>query len=790
MLHDTPTIDLALKRFKLADDARTHQIQREIDALRFQVPELQWPDEVKQARASATVQGVPIPARPMLSIPTLDQPIQIILNTERQAHLGVQIHPISEDADDQTAEMIQGLYRSIERDSRASLARSWAFDRAVKAGTGCYRVDKEYDPYGGHPSDQRITIKRILWQGNAFFDPFAQEPDRSDGEWAFLCEDMPVATYRRKFPESTATALSDDELVAQGAPYPGWVGGDSDESRTIRVAEYWRKDHETQTVVAIEGGQGWAYEFEVPEGARLLTEDEPGYFAPVEQDHVTVVWSRINCLEELDTPQEWDGQYIPLIPVLGRELQPFDGERRFQGVIEPQKDAVRMYNYAASGAVESAALEPKAPFDIDPQEIEGYEGIWAQANVRNFPYLPRKKVLNGQVLPLMRIQADGSKMQMNLALLQQAENFIHTGTGAFQPTLGQESTQAKSGRAILSLQQQHDQSNSNWLDNLAEISMSYEAKVVLDLMPRVYDRPGRVARILDLEDNSSLVMMGQPFQPDPRTKRPVPFQGSPEQLADPSHPSRHYDLAKGRYGVSVSIGKSYKTRADQGADELGQLFQAEPQLFQILGDIYLKFRDFPGHTEAAERVKKMLPAAVRETDQQSSQQQIGDLTQQLQQQGQQLQQAAQYIQTEQAKHQAALAAAQMKAEADVQIARMNNAAKIEVARISAAKEQANIHVEAAEERLSTGLELSAQMHEAERARQHEVGMAQHGAVLADAQSDKAHQQALEQGAHDTYRQGVLNEQTHGQASESADQSHQQVLEQQQAAADAAPGGEE
>ncbi|HYX83233.1 MAG TPA: portal protein, partial [Gemmatimonadales bacterium] len=170
-------VQQALDRFKLAIEAEKAQRTRELDDLKFQVPELQWPDEVKTQRAPQMVNGVAIPGRPMLAIPKLDQPVQLVLNQEKAAHLGVQVHALTEDADDDTAEILQGLYRRIETDSRASLARSWAFERAVKAGRGAYRVLTEYDPAalkGTH--DQRIVIKRLLYQDAAYLDPFATEP--------------------------------------------------------------------------------------------------------------------------------------------------------------------------------------------------------------------------------------------------------------------------------------------------------------------------------------------------------------------------------------------------------------------------------------------------------------------------------------------------------------------------------------------------------------------------------------------------------------------------------------
>ena len=91
-------MEQALDRFRLGVSADGDQRMREEDALRFQVPEMAWPKDVKEQRKPQIVGGVAIPQRPMLSIPTLDQPIQMTLNAEKAAHLGIKIHPISDQA--------------------------------------------------------------------------------------------------------------------------------------------------------------------------------------------------------------------------------------------------------------------------------------------------------------------------------------------------------------------------------------------------------------------------------------------------------------------------------------------------------------------------------------------------------------------------------------------------------------------------------------------------------------------------------------------------------------------
>jgi hypothetical protein len=735
-------IQQALDRFRVGTDADEQQRRREVTALRFQVPDLAWPDEVKEQRKPQIVGGVALPQRPMLSIPSLDQPIQLTLNAERAARLGIQIHPVSEDADDETAEVIQGLYRRIEVDSRANLARTWAFERAVKCGRGYYRVLTEPDPDSGSPFDQKIVIKRILQQAAVVLDPFAQEPDGSDGQWAFLVQDMPWDAFIRKYPTSQMAGFDADEFSLVGMKTPTWVTGEADSAgRAVRVAEYYRLEYAPRRRVLLDDGSD-AFDDEVPEG-RVVRDGDGA--RSVEEQVPTLWWSTINAIEELAPAQTLDGRYIPVIPVIGRELIPFEAQRRYVGIIEPNADAARLLNYSASSAVELASLESKAPYMMVEGQEEGHEQEWQLANVRNFPYLRYKNVsLNGTPAPPpQRTQVDTSRLGPSMVLLQQAREFIHQGTGAFESALGQQSQTARSGRSVLALQQQYEQGSSHFLNNLAEISLTYEAKVILDLLPRIYDRPGRVARLLDREDEPQTVLLNAPFTRDPETRRPRPLRpsrvppgsvlpppdalrglppgppgpvppggplvlpqgmppppfgaggppmGPPPMGAPPMGPPgpsppevKYYDLRKGRYGVVVTVGRSYKSRALEGADELGQLFASNPSLFPILGDLYLKFRDFPGHLEAAARVKKLLPPPLQDQDGQPDPQQ---LQQQLAQQGQMLQQLTQALDaktreldTDAVKERATTAREQQRLMADAQREQADLQARMDIERM-------------------------------------------------------------------------------------------------------------
>ena len=97
--------------------------------------------------------------------------------------------------------------------------------------------------------------------------------------------------------------------------------------------------------------------------------------------------------------------------------------------------------------------------------------------------------------------------------------------------------------------------------------------------------------------------------------------------------------------------------APQVSGAVALMLQANPSLMPILGDIYFKFRDFPGHNEIAERLKKLAPPQLQLGKDAGNGPSVAQLQGQLQQQGQMLEQL-----TQQSKQ----ALQQQQAEADVQ----------------------------------------------------------------------------------------------------------------------------
>jgi hypothetical protein len=317
--------------------------------------------------------------------------------------------------------------------------------------------------------------------------------------------------------------------------------------------------------------------------------------------------------------------------------------------------------------------------------------------------------------------------------------------GVHDPSTGKVDPRLKSGKAIESVIAQDAHGTSNFIDNLAR-SIHYEALIINDLLFPVYGRPGRIAKLLNRQNESQTVMLHQPFTM--QSGRPV---------AAPDDPAaKTYTLTKdAMFNVAVKVTKNFDLKREQTAAFLGELVGANPAFMSQYGDIFFRSIDVPDHQEMADRAKIMLdPRILAAMDAKkqgldippSLQAHIGQLQQQLQHLEQAAAQQQKIIDTDQVKANADLEKAKLNAENAVRIKQMDldarhteaeadRAAKIESARISAAKQSADLALEAQEEAIALRTQQT-----------HESGIAAADAQHAHELSAQEHQQILEQQA--------------------------------------------
>lgn len=645
-------LSLARSRFETVRNAEAKLRENMMEDYRFRAGD-QW----DQASLAEREQD----DRASLTINRLPQFIRQVTNAQRAANLAVKVLPVDSGADIKTAEVLQGLIRHIEQQSDASVAYSTAGDHQATMGRGYWRVDTEYEHDRSFVQD--VRIRRIRNPFTVFMDPSAMEADGSDAGYALIVEDVPKDEYDIRFPTSKAVDASLEDFVNIGGSYQDWMP-----TGKIKIATYFYVEQvKTQihlirfTPPLMPAGAGTLGEPPKPTPQDLVLLDEELSTLPADLTYTTVksrtVLTRkvkqalINAIEvlegndELTEGRDWPGRWIPIVPVIGDELD-INGEIDLRGMVRDARDPQRLYNYQNSTLAETLALVPRTPWIGYEGQFEGHEVKWGQANRRAFPYLEVKAVsIDGKPAPLPQRTSVGADVGAIMTAIQQSDNDLKATMGLYEPSLGVRQSSSQSGKAIQALQKAGENANSNFLDNMSR-AIRFTGRLIIDLIPKIYDAP-RIVRIIGTDEQERQVVVHAGAGVSPESQLPEGIKGV-------------FDVGVGRFDVAVSTGPSLETKRREAFEALNEFVQAYPAAFPVVGDLLVGSLDWPGSQAAAGRLKKLVPPEAMSDDEAGDQPpippqvqaQMAQMTQQLEALGGELQQAKQIIGTKQAEAQA------------------------------------------------------------------------------------------------------------------------------------------
>lgn len=724
-------VDNATRAWKQSADTSKDQRQEQLTDLQFLNLD-QWPANIKALRNQ---QGQ---ERPCLTLDQLSPPWRQLVSQQQRANAAIRVVPEQGDANRQTADMTQGLIRAIEYQSDAKTVYGIVYAGTVGPGLGYLRIRSEYE--SPLSFDQRIVMEAIENPFAVYPDESAKMPDRSDARFYILTEDVPTEKYNERFPQSKAAQLERDKngrlqigpgksvrmraslnmLVSIGDEAKTWFPDGA-----VRIAEYYWVDEEIFEIVEI-AGEVFRVDDKTIDIKTLIAEAEAeGEPVQRRQTRAPVVkWALINAIEilegaepnkhgEIEDGRVIPGTTIPIRPCYGEVLN-VDGKRTYRGIIRGSRDAQQQYNYQNSAMVEDLALAPKPPVMGVEGQFEGHEDKWEQANTRAFPYLEYAPVsLAGTFAPAPSrpMGVDPSKIAAMTGAIAQAKSDLRNGTSWYSTADPSQANSEQSGKAIRARKLDQEETGFAFQENFRRLLISV-GKLLLEWIPAIYDREGRIVQVLGLEEGAKpeWAMIKSPFTRDAEG-RAIPAG----DLEADQAPALRFEPQKGVYGVRVTIGASHETRKQQAADALGRLIEAHPPFMQVFGDLYVRNLDIPDANEIADRIQRTIrPEILGEPDDailknlppevqtmiQQGKQQIEQLTQQLQQASRMLETDA--IKTEAQKEiagmkeQAIALREQLKAETQGYLARMTHELDVLKLKIEAAKVQATIDQQGAQ----------------------------------------------------------------------------------------------
>lgn len=619
------------QRLKIGIDAYSDSRIDELDDLKFRAASpdnhWQWPADVLATRGA--VNGQTVNARPTLTINKLPQHVLQVTNDQKQNRPAGKVIPVDDKADIELAEILEGMVRHIEYISDADVAYDTACDNQVTYGEGYFRILTEYCDENSFEQD--IKIGRIRNSFSVYLDPNIQDPCGSDAQWAFITQDLTKDEYEQQFPN--AGRVSSLQAGVGDETFTNWITQNS-----VRIAEYFYFENQTKKLMLYDvpavAGLPVVGQITVMQGdPKQKALDKAGLKPIKERDTVVkmVKWCKTNGYEILEE-RDWPGKWIPIVRVIGNEFE-IEGEIYVSGIVRNAKDAQRMYNYWVSQEAEMLALAPKAPFVGYAGQFEGFEQQWKTANVQNWPYLevnPDAADPDGKPFPLPQRMAPPLPQNGLIQAKMGASDDIKATTGQYDPSLGARSNET-SGKAIIAREQQSDTGTYHYVDNLAR-AIRYGARQIVDLIPKIYDTK-RIARIVGLDGETEHVEI-DPDSPQAVVKVQDQNGGIIKRIYNPNI---------GKYDVAVTTGPSYMTKRQQAADAQAQLLQANPELWRVAGDLFVKNLDWPGAEELAKRLAKIVPPELKDDQELSpemaqAKQVMGAMQQQMEQMGQVIEQ--------------------------------------------------------------------------------------------------------------------------------------------------------
>lgn len=641
----------ALERFSASEDGSAVNRERALEDIRFARLGVQWPEDIARQRRQE--------GRPVLTINRLPSFIRQVVNDARQNSPAIQVVPVDSGSDVDTAQVIGGLIRAIERGSNAAVAYDTALEHAVSCGFGFFRICTDYA--GPDTFDQIAKVERIANPLSVHWDTNSTEFDASDWEYAFVSNMLTEGEFKRAYPKAKPVSWEE----GRGDDWQDWFGEEK-----VRVAEYWLRTEVKRKLLLLSDGA-------VVREDQLTDQIKAALMlsgiAPVREREATdwkVTRRVINGAEVLEET-DWPGSLIPICPVWGEEVV-IDGMRHFRSLVRDATDPQRMFNFWRSASTELVALAPRAPWIIPEGGIPmGEEGEkWRTANTRSHPYLTYRPSAGAmpQRQPFSGVPAGAIQEALNAA------DDMKAITGIYDASLGARSNET-SGRAILARQREGDVGTFHFLDNLSR-AIQYAGRILVEIIPSIYSARETI-RILGDDQKAKVVKLTQEAGGAPQ----VPGQ------------ERLYNITVGRYDVSVKTGPSYTTQREATREALIQLAQAAPQAAPILADMAVRLMDFPDADRAARRLQALLPPQVLAAEQADAQSGMPPEAQMaMQQLQQQLQQAQAQMQQMAAELQSKQADAQVK-QAEIAVKREEVAVKSGELQLKAAEMQARLEAE-------------------------------------------------------------------------------------------------
>ena len=527
--------------------------------------------------------------KPRLEVNKIHLAVIRIINEYRNNRITVNFISKEGEEYDKLADTCAKLYRADEQDSVAEEAYDNAFEEAVGGGFGAWRLRAEYENEEDEDDErQRIRIEPIFdADSSVFFDLNAKRQDKADAKHAFVLTSMTYDAYKAEWGEDPASV---HKQIFQRMF--DWLTPD-----VVYIAEYYKVEEKTETLHVYRGLDGTERkvrdsEFENDETLEETLEATGFRLARQKKLKTRRIHKYIiNGARVLEDCGYIAGKCIPIVPVYGKRWF-VDNVERCMGHVRLAKDPQRLKNMQLSKLAEISAVSSVEKPIFTPEQIGGHQVMWAEDNIKNYPYLlinqltdlngnpvaigPQAYTRSPQIPPAMAalLQLTEQDMQDVLGNQQAAETI--------QPNI--------SGKAIELIQNKLDMQTFIYMSNMAK-AVKRCGEIWLSMAKDVLVEPGRKMKGIGEQSEVEYIELSKPMM-----------------NAETGEIESENDLSEADMDVAVEVGPSTASRRSSTVRALTNMLAItqDPETQQVLGAMIMMNMEGEGVTDVRDYFRKKL----------------------------------------------------------------------------------------------------------------------------------------------------------------------------------------
>ena len=551
--------------------------------------------------------------KPRFEVNKIHLSVMRIINEYRNNRITVDFVSKSGDDNDRLADTCDMLFRADEQDSTADEAYDNAFEEAVGGGFGAFRLRTVYeDEYDENNDYQRIRLEPIYdADSTVFFDLDAKRQDKSDARMCFVLTAMTRDAYIAEWKDDPSSWPKEIHQYQFDWSTPDMV----------YVAEVYRVEEASELIriyETIDGEEERYCESDFDQDENLEEMLDSIGTIEVRQKRVKrrkvrkYIMSGASILEDAGYIA---GSEIPIVPVYGKRWF-IDNIERCMGHVRMAKDAQRLKNMQLSKLGEISALSTVEKPLFTPEQVAGFEIMWAEDNLKNYPYLLLNTVTDASGNESLAGPIGYTKppqVPPALAgLLQITEQDIVDLLG--NQEAGEEMQSNISGKAVELIQNRLDMQSFIYMSNMAK-GIKRCGEIWLSMARETMVESGRKMKGIGSQGEMSSIELGMPLMNQETGE--VEYEN---------------DLSSAKFDVSVDVGPSSSSKRSATVRSLMGMMQitADPETQQVLGAMAMMNMEGEGLSDVKEFFRKKLirMGAVDPTDEE--QQELAAELEQLQ----------------------------------------------------------------------------------------------------------------------------------------------------------------